>query len=124
MQVDRENQRARFTVAGRLQPEDAATLAVSAIAAAAAEKLKTLVLNLEGVTLARRMTVTDCYRAGQRLAEAGASLSRLAFVVSRECAQEHELVFTAASNRGLSTRAFLSEAEALHWLQSGLRAAL
>jgi hypothetical protein len=64
------------------------------------------------------MTVTDCYRAGQRLAEAGASLNRLAFVLTRECVDEHELVFTAASNRGLSTRAFLSEAEALGWLQA------
>lgn len=118
MQVDREMRRGHFTIAGRLQPEDATTLAVSAIAAAAAEKLRGLILNLEGVTLARRMTVTDCYHAGQRLAEAGASLTRLAFVLTRECVEEHDLVFTAASNRGLSTKAFLSEAEALGWLQA------
>ena len=122
MHVDRENGRAHFTVAGRLQPEDATTLAVSAIAAAGAEKLSALVLNFEGATLARRMTVTDCFRAGQRLAEAGANLTRLAFVLTRECAEEHELVFTAATNRGLSTRPFMSEAEALHWLRGGLQA--
>ena len=119
MQVDRRNSRGHFTIAGRLQPEDATSLAVSAITAAAAEKLRALILNLEGVTLARRMSITDCYRAGQRLAEAGASLTRLAFVLTRECVEEHDLVFTAASNRGLSTRAFLSEAEALGWLQAG-----
>jgi hypothetical protein len=116
MQIDRDNRRGRFAVAGKLQPEDAASLAVSAITAAGAENLRTLLLNLEAVTLARRMSVTDCFLAGQRLAEAGAGLLKLAVVASRECIRDHELVFTAASNRGLATRAFASEQDALGWL--------
>ena len=118
MQIDRQNSRGRFSAAGRLLPEEASELAVSALAAASAERVSTLILDLQSVTLTRGMSVTECHNAGERLARAGRGLEKVAFVTREDCVEPHAFIFTVARNRGLRVATFESEPEALQWLQA------
>src|SRR5205814_7693397 len=76
MEIDRTNRRGRFSAAGMLLPAEAGKLAISALAAAGAESLKTLVVDFSGVHIERPLSVTECYQLGERLAQAGSGLQR------------------------------------------------
>ncbi len=93
-------------------------LAISAIETASAESLHTLLVDFNGLWLTRRLSVVDCYEIGRRLARAGARLVRVAFILRDDCAQEHQLLFDAACNRGLRAAVFADESAALRWLEA------
>jgi len=116
MQIDRPNRRGRFSAGGTLLPEEATELATSALSAAGAERLRTLLLDFQSMKLTRRMSLTECHHVGERLARAGAGLSRVAFVTREDCVEPHGFLFTVAVNRGLQTAAFRDEKSALEWL--------
>jgi len=119
MEIDRPNRRGRFSAGGTLPPEDAAQLAASALNAAGAEKLTTLILDFQKMTLTRSMTVTECHDVGKRLAQAGTGLRKVAVLAATEaCLQAHAFVFTVATNRGLRARAFSDATQAEGWLKA------
>jgi hypothetical protein len=116
MQIDLTNSRSRFVANGRLMPEEAAELAASALAAAVARRVSSLLLNLKDLSLTRCMSITECHEAGVLLARAGRGLCKVAFVARPDCMEPHQFVFTVARNRGLQVAAFASESSAVGWL--------
>src|SRR5258708_27737713 len=118
MQIDRDNGGGRFSAVGRLLPEEASELATSALAAAGAERVSTLIVDLTAMTLTRGMSVTECHNIGERLARAGRGLQKVAFVTGGDCLEAHTFIFTVARNRGLQVATFGNEPEALRWLQA------
>lgn len=116
MQIDREKSRGRLSAAGQLPPAEAVELARSALAEAQAERLDTLILDFKDMSLTRIMSTTECYGAGERLANAGKGLRKVAFLARPDCLEPHAFALTVAFNRGLSVAHFESEADALGWL--------
>ena len=116
MYIDKANRLGRFSASGKLLPEEAAELAASALSAAGAEELKSLIVDFKGISLTRRMTVTECHQVGERLARLGSGLIKVAFVTSQECIAHHAFLFTVASNRGLRAATFENETAALTWI--------
>jgi len=116
MQINRQDQSGRFSAMGELMPAEAGSLAASALAAAGAERLRTLIVDFGRMTMPRALTVTECYQLGERLAQAGAGLRKVAFLTPAHCIDRHAFVFTVAANRGLAAAAFTQESEALRWL--------
>lgn len=118
MDIDRDNSRGRFSAVGRLLPEEASELATSALAAASAERVSTLIVDMQAMTLTRGMSVTECHGVGERLARAGSGLQKVAFVTRDDCLEAHTFIFTVARNRGLRVATFENEPAALQWLQA------
>ena len=116
MDIDKHSGRGRFNATGKLLPEEAVELATSALSAAGAEELKTLVIDFKQASLTRRMSVTECHHVGERLARAGRGLLKVAFITTDDCAQHHAFLFTVATNRGLRAATFREEGDALSWL--------
>jgi len=116
MDIDKRKRRGRLCLSGALAPERAAELASSALRAAGAEDLETLVIDLQQVSLTRRMSVVECHHVGECLARAGRGLLKVAFITSDECAQHHGFLFTVAANRGLCVATFKEEGDALGWI--------
>jgi hypothetical protein len=118
MHIDREKQSGRFTAAGELMPAEVGSLATSAVEVAGAERLRTLIVDFARTSMPRALTVTECYQLGERLAQAGAGLRKVAFLTPAHCIDLHAFIFTVAANRGLAAAAFTGEAEALRWLSA------
>jgi len=116
MQIDKSRRSGHFSAQGKLLPEEAAELAASALSAAGAEELRTLIVDFKDLSLTRRMTVTECHQVGERLARVGSGLLKVAFVTSQECIVHHAFLFTVAANRGLRAATFQDEGAARIWI--------
>lgn len=121
MKIDHEKRRGQFAIEGEFAPEEAIELAVSALNAALAERLKTLLVDVQRAKSTCRLSVTQSYDLGGRLAAAGRGLHRVAFLLREECMPLHAFLFTVAENRGLCAAAFVDEAQALGWLAGTAR---
>lgn len=116
IQIDSKQLLGRFALKGKVPPEKATELAISALSTASAGSLEAVMMDLSEASLTRRMSVTECHHIGELLAGAGARLLKVAFVTSSECVQLYGFLFTVATNRGLRARTFEDRSAALRWL--------
>jgi hypothetical protein len=116
MHIDSNNSRGRFAANGRMAPEQAVELAISALAGALAEQVSSVLLNMKDVFLTRCLSITECHDVGVQLAAAGRGLSKVALVARPECVEPHHFIFMVARNRGLEVLTFANESQAVGWL--------
>jgi hypothetical protein len=116
MDLEKRENYACAKPAGIMPSQAAARLVVEAVAAASAQGVPRLLVDLRGVKVTSRSAVMERYELGHEIARAAHRVSRVALVMPPEAIAEHEFTFIVASNRGPHTAGFAGKGEALSWL--------
>lgn len=107
---------ARAAPTGSVSSDEAARQLVAAVAAANAQAISRVLIDLRGLVVISRTSVMQRYDLGHDIARTGGPLMRIAVIMSRDAVIEHEFTFVVASNRGPRIAGFATQGEAQAWL--------
>lgn len=107
---------ARAAPTGSVSSQEAARVLVAVVAAAKAQAISRVLIDLRGLTVLSRTSVMQRYDLGHEIARTAGPLTRIAVVMSPDAVIEHEFTFVVASNRGPRIAGFTAQGEAQAWL--------